>query len=639
MRRRIFILHRSRTIQLCFWLVASVLLLAACAPQATKQGAETASTDIAQKAWDLRQSGDYAAAAKEFLQLSKHAEAPQDQVYQLYAVETLLLGNDSASARKTLAEFPRDKASTDMQAWSLLLDARASLLEEKPDAALQSLDSAGKLDESGARARDLHELRAEALLKLNRPIDAIAERVHIEPLLADEKEIDANRETIWSIATAIPADELSKLSASAEPTTRGWLQLATLAAAQDNVTAAQSAANFQHWKQDFPNHPGEAFFAAKYPASITALTLPTSPKRVAVLLPLTGNTANAGRAVQDGITAAWLADTSSTRPVIDMVDASGAAAADAMDKAVSLGDELVIGPLEKTAVEAVFKRGVPPLPMIALNQGTADATAMTHVVQFALAPEDEARSVAERAYADGHVRAWALTADDQWGQRVFNAFAERWQQLGGVIVSHVTYSNNTHDFATPVKQLLDIEGSSQRGAELKKTLKRDIVTELLANQNVDVLFLGAFSLQARQIQPQLRFFGVRDLPIYATSHVYMGDLNIRRDTDLDGITFGDMPAIVAPEQGDLSQLLNPDRQDKSGSYSRLFAMGVDAYRMIHQAAAMRTDETMKYQGETGTLSILRSGQVHRDLSWMRFERGTPTVPSVAGLPAPAPANP
>jgi outer membrane PBP1 activator LpoA protein len=638
MQRRMIILHRWRITQLCLWLAASAALLTGCAPQATKPGAEKANADVAQKAWDLRQSGDYPAAAKEFLQLSKHAEAPQAQVFQLYAVETLLLGNDSASARKILAEFPRDKASADLQAWSLLLDARASLLEDKPEPALQALDSAGKLDEVGARARDLRQLRAEALTKLNRPLDAIAERIQVEPLLADENEIDANREAIWSIVTAIPADELAKLDAAAEPTTRGWLQLAALAAAQGKVPAAQSAADFQRWKQDFPNHPGEAFYAAKYPTTSAALVIPASPKRIAVLLPLTGNTANAGRAVQDGITAAWLAD-SGSRPVVDMVDASGAAATEALDKAVGQGDEVVIGPLEKTAVDAIFKRGVPPLPMIALNQSAADFTAMTHVVQFALAPEDEARSVAERAYADGHLRAWALTADDQWGQRVFNAFTERWQQLGGVIVSHVTYSNNTHDFATPVKQLLDIEGSKQRGAQLKKTLNRDIVTELQANQNVDFLFLAAYSLQARQIQPQLRFFGVRDLPIYATSHVYMGDLNTRRDADLDGITFGDMPAIVSPQQGDLSQLLNPDRQDKSGSYSRLFAMGVDAYRIIHQAAAMRADETMKYQGETGTLTIQHSGKVHRDLSWMRFERGTPSVPTVAVAPTPAPTTP
>ena len=47
-----------------------------------------------------------------------------------------------------------------------------------------------------------------------------------------------------------------------------------------------------------------------------------------------------------------------------------------------------------------------------------------------------------------------------------------------------------------------------------------------------------------------------------------------------------LAAIVAPA-GDLQTLLNPQRADTSGSYTRLFAMGLDAYRMIPAVATMR----------------------------------------------------
>lgn len=630
------ILHRHTTALSRSLLVASALTLAACAPQPTQEGGKAAAkVDVAQKAWDLRQAGDYAAAAKEFLRVAKRVDEPQDRVYRLYAVETYLLGGDREAAREGLADFPREAATPDLQAWSLVLAARLSMLDGDDANGLQALDAAEKLDAGGDRARDIHELRAMVLARLDRPLEAIEARTRIEPLLADPAEIDQNREAIWTLATGIPGERRASLESGASDAVRGWLQLATIAEGAAQSPTATTAAAFQRWRLAFPNHPGEGVFAAHFPQSSATPQLPAAPKHVAVLLPLEGATANAGRAVRDGIAAAWLADSRAEKPVIDIYDATSTTASAALERAVADGAELVIGPLEKSAVEGLLRAGPPIVPMIALNQTSDDLATMPHVVQFALAPEDEARGAAEKARADGHSRAWVMTPDDQWGERVFRAFSERWQQLGGNIVNHVSYSNNTHDFATPVKQLLDIEGSTQRAADVEKTLKRDVISEPEPNLAADMLFLAAFSLQARQIQPQLRFFGVRDLPIYSTSHVYMGDLDERRDADLDGITFGDMPAIVAPN-GDLQTLLNPERADKSGGYSRLFAMGVDAYRMIPRAAAMRSDATQTFSGETGTLTVPSDGRIHRELSWMRFEQGVPVTPALPSNPA-APA--
>jgi hypothetical protein len=636
MTMSITILHRRLAALSRLPALALSLLLAACAPQPT-QDSGTARIDVAQKAWDLRQSGDYQAAAKEFLRVARRVDAPQDQVYRLYAVETYLLGGDKEAARELLADFPRDEAAADIKAWSMVLAARLAMADADFEAALQALDEAAGLDTGGSRARDIHELRAESLSRLGRPVEAIEARTRIEPLLADQAEIDQNREAIWALARGVAADQRPQLASGASDIVRGWLELAALADAPSEASATATAAAFQRWRLAFPNHPGESVFAAHYPQSSVALALPTAPKRIAVLLPLDGATANAGRAVRDGIAAAWLADGASGKPVIEVYDATSTTAAAALERAVADGAELLIGPLEKSAVEGVLRNGPPVVPMIALNQTANDLSGMTHVVQFALAPEDEARGAAEKARADGHLRAWVMTPDDQWGERVYRAFAERWQELGGSIVNQVSYSNNSHDFATPVKQLLDIEGSARRAAELEKTLQRDVVSEPQPNLAADMLFLGAFSLQARQIQPQLRFFGVRDLPIYSTSHVYMGDVDPRRDADLDGITFGDMPAIVVPN-GALQALLNPDRPDKSGSYSRLFAMGVDAYRIIPRAAAMRTDGSQTFTGETGTLTVARDGKIHRELSWMRFDGGVP-MPPAPPTPADEPATP
>ncbi len=631
------ILHRRRY-ALSASLLAAAVLLAACAPQPTQPGTPTADARIAQAAWDLRHAGDYEAAAKEFLRAAGKVEGEPSVVYRLYAAETYLKGAQTESAREVLADVDRAAAGPDIQAWAMILAAQLSMLEGQPELALETLDAASGLDSAGNRARDIRELRAAALLELDRPLEAVEERILVEPLLGDPGEIDANRQAIWEIVSSLSTEVVQGTPGGLSETARGWMELALISRG-DNAGGAPSAIAFRKWRQRFPNHPGESLMLTLHPDLSTAqvATFPTAPHRIAMLLPFEGQAASAGNAVRDGVIAAWLADNRSDKPIVDFHDATAANATQALEGAMSEGAELVIGPLEKGAVDAILREGDPPLPMIALNQYGGANLIGPGVVQFALQPEEEARQVAERARADGHSRAWVMTPNDGWGERVYRAFTERWEALGGTIVDRAVYENLTHDFAAPVKQLLDIEGSQQRSAEVEATLQRPIVSEPQATEGADFLFLAAFSLQARQIQPQLLFFGARDLPVYATSHVYLGTTDASRDADLNGIIFGDMPAIVG-DRSAIESLLNPDRADRSGSYERLFAMGVDAYRLVPAAAALRQDPSARFHGQTGELSINPAGVVQRTLSWARFVDGlpvayVPAVPGASGGPA------
>jgi hypothetical protein len=621
------ILHR-RLYALSAPLLTAAILLAGCAPQQTQPGS-AADAQVAQKAWDLRHAGDYEAAAQEFLRASGKVEGEASLIYRLYAAETYLNSGQTESARAILADFDREQASTDIQAWAMILAAHLSMLDGQPELAVQTLDAASGLDAAGNRARDIHALKAAALVQLNRPLEAVDEHILIEPLLGDPAEVDANRQAIWDIVSALPAKVLQAPGAGVSDAARGWAELALLSKT-GTADGAPSPVVFRQWRQKFPNHPGESLMLALHPALATAqvATFPEAPLRIALLLPVEGQAASAGSAVRDGVIAAWLADERAEKPVIDFYNATAGNAAQAFDSAAADGAELVIGPLEKGAVDAVLRRGDPPLPMIALNQYNGQNISGAGVVQFALQPEEEARQVADRARADGHIRAWVMTPDDSWGERVYGAFRERWEALGGTIVDRATYNNQTHDFASPVKQLLDIEGSQQRAAAVEAAVQRPVVSEPHPTENADFLFLAAFSLQARQIQPQLLFFGARELPIYATSHVYLGTTDPSRDADLNGITFADMPALVGSDRATLESLLDPDRADKSGNYERLFAMGVDAYRLAPQVGGLRQNATARFSGQTGELSIDSGGVVQRTLSWARFVDGLP-VPVVA----------
>jgi outer membrane PBP1 activator LpoA protein len=606
-------------------LLALASALEGCAPQPPQPGAIT--VDIAQKARELRHSGELEAAAREFLRVARKVKEPESSVYRLSAAETYLQAQLPDPAGKILEKFNAEEASADLRTWARILEARAALLEDNPAQALEILNMAITLDERSPRAREMHELRAQILQELDRPLEAISEHILIEPLLGDQAEVDANRQATWEIVKAIPPQQLEAQLDAVPLDTRGWMELAIIA--QHAVPGSPAVAGqFSRWRHAYPGHPGEAIFAAEYSEAVTAPTLPTSPLHIALLLPFEGQTAGAASAVRDGFVAAWLADDRPARPVVDVYSATSSNAVEIYDKAIADGAELVVGPLEKGAVENLL-RSQPTQPILALNQVSSSVETGAPIVQFGLSPEDEARQVADRARAEGRARALVMTPDDNWGARILRAFKARWEELGGIIVDSATYSTLSRDFVTPVKRILDIDGSQQRSAEVRKVVDREMITEPHPREDADFLFLAAYSLQARQIRPQLLFFGARELPVYATSHVYLGNSDSARDSDLNGICFGDMPGVVAGGNSDVGALMNPGSADTIGNYTRLFAMGLDAYRIIPQLAAMRDDPGLAFRGATGELSISENGYIQRQLTWMQFVDGvaTPVVPT------------
>jgi outer membrane PBP1 activator LpoA protein len=69
-------------------------------------------------------------------------------------------------------------------------------------------------------------------------------------------------------------------------------------------------------------------------------------------------------------------------------------------------------------------------------------------------------------------------------------------------------------------------------------------------------------------------------------------------------------------QGD-DVVLNPAMRD-----SRLFALGLDAYRLMPWLPALSSAQGLSINGATGRLTIDPEGVVHRhDLVWVRFEEG------------------
>ena len=251
-----------------------------------------------------------------------------------------------------------------------------------------------------------------------------------------------------------------------------------------------------------------------------------------------------------------------------------------------------------------------------------------NLFQFGLIAEDEIEQITKIAFNDGHKRALVLTPDTPWGILLAEMFKENWEKLGGEINEHSSYSDNTDDFSSPVKKLLNIDLSEQRAKHLRNKLKIKIHNEVRRRQDSDCIFTaGNIAKNARQLIPQIRFHHADNLPIYSTSHIFTGVADSEKDIDLNGVTFVDIPWILDTKRqlSIIQDQLNKNWSQEKSKYRRFYALGIDAYRIIPELNRLANEKNSIMTGETGDLSIVSDNIIKRNLRKAKFLEGKPVL--------------
>jgi len=125
----------------------------------------------------------------------------------------------------------------------------------------------------------------------------------------------------------------------------------------------------------------------------------------------------------------------------------------------------------------------------------------------------------------------------------------------------------------------------------------------------------------------LRYYGTEDIALYSISNIYTGNVNTHEDSDINGVLFVDMPWIIDPENeySPLNRMIERYRKPSLAAYKRLYAFGIDAYRLIPQLAELSLQPTQQYEGKTGFIKIDEQGRVQRRLIWAQFVDGKPEL--------------
>ena len=399
-----------------------------------------------------------------------------------------------------------------------------------------------------------------------------------------------------------------------------WTLAGLCPAAPANTTmvpmAAETGPRFG-WSQDLTLVQPPSLAPAPPAASVSQDMARRGRIRVGLLLPLrSANLRGPAEMVRAGFQAAQRRDgTSVDLGVIETGDdVRGVVTA---YRAAVLRYDVIVGPLSRSAVAAVASSGAVDRPTLALAlpdvQGDTTPYAPPNLLVMGLSVEDEARQAADWAMQEhGPTKALIVTTGVLWQRRAARAFTGQWRLHGGTA--------DIMDLSV-VGRMLNKAGL----ADLKKRLQGDPPS---------ILFAAVDAGQARQICAAID----SAVPLYGTSQINVlplaiagvpgAGLDAGPDTvgrtaqgiepglELNGVRLLDLPWQLQADHPAVMIYPRPPvsaGQQQGSDAERLYALGIDAFRVAAEIGAGRTAFTL--DGVTGMLAVQFDG-----VNPARFER-------------------
>ncbi len=318
-----------------------------------------------------------------------------------------------------------------------------------------------------------------------------------------------------------------------------------------------------------------------------AQAVAAEPVRVALMLPLRSDALGAAaQAVRAGFMAAWERESDGVEVrVIETAD--GAANVLSAFDAAQAGSDIIVGPLSRTDVGILAVSGKVAKPTLVLAPPDAvegsGAAASPPILAIGLSVEDEARQLASWA-GEGrtHTRAYVIAGPAAWQRRVARAFTAQWEQQGREAQQVEVFHEGGYVAAAAL-------------AELKRQLNDD---------KRPLLFLALDAAQARQLQqalgPGQTAYGTSQLNPWGHADWHAAEAV----PEMNGVRLLDMPWMLQPDHPAAMiypRLVTAPDQRASADLERLYALGIDAFRVAREIAARRTDFSL--DGVTGRLRV------------------------------------
>ena len=321
------------------------------------------------------------------------------------------------------------------------------------------------------------------------------------------------------------------------------------------------------------------------PDNIDDAPPPVTGRLIALVLPLEVPAyERAASAVRDGFLDAAEAAHARADCVVIAHGADGVISA--FETARAKNVRIAVGPLVRDDLKTLAISGARLPWTLALNQLDDGTPLPSAIFSFPLSVESDGRMLARRALSSGARRVDVIEGDSPLMKRFSSAFATTWTSEGGRVPDAFRFD------AAP-----------------------DVLTQLrrtLAQNASDAVLLAVNGDRAALVKPFIG--GIR---AYASGLVFERPAQaVARD--LDGVRVVEIPWLLTPDAPQFSGL--PRRDFDSTALARLYALGLDAYRV---AAAFQNGPPPRFEleGATGHVSLVPGRQFLREGSMAVYRDG------------------
>ncbi|MBA3775932.1 MAG: penicillin-binding protein activator [Betaproteobacteria bacterium] len=331
-----------------------------------------------------------------------------------------------------------------------------------------------------------------------------------------------------------------------------------------------------------------AFSAAQVPAATDSATRVEGiePKRagkpqldIALVLPLEAPAyALAADAVRSGFLAAADAAGARAQCVVIGHGEGGVTAAFATARS---GAKVVVGPLVRDDLKVIADANLELPWTIALNHLEDGASLSPQIYTFALTVDSDARLLSRRMRDTGAENIVVITGETPFLQRFAGAFATEWLLAGGGAPNAFRFDASPPALAS---------------------FKREI-GKLSGKQRPDAALLALNGANAARLKPYMG-----GIASFASALAFdrPSDAEMR---DLDGLVVAELPWLVTPDATAFAQL--PRREFASAALERLYALGLDAFR-VAQAFRAGPPARFSLEGATGMITLVEGRQFARE---------------------------
>lgn len=588
-----------------------------------------------------------------YLAQSENSSGSEKINWQLFAIRALLSEGNLTQAKQLLDQIPKS-LNNEQEKEKILLQGEVAVRSKQ------------KFDINSLSLANLNEDQKIRYYKIKIELDGqkqdnnakIHDLIELEKYGSVEQRHDAINLT-WQFLSNLSEKQINKILVYAnEYVLQGWIDLSylynsnlktyaineqddadTIARLEEDKYKALKNA-ISEWQIQYSSHPAANYLPRDIYGSKHRLSDPSEYKKVALLLPLSGQSKIFGETIRLGYQDAAKVSSENQQQDVIYFDTNSDSIDNLVIRAKQQGAQLIVGPLLKQNVQTLLQSS-PDLPVLALNKIEDINSLPSHankICFFALSPEDEAKDAAKHIYSENKKQPLLIIPHNNLGERVAKSFSQQWDITNpnskGI---YVQYFNSAQELSKKMNSGIgiELEGIPLTHSNTESTIQNNSVEQpkfdaiyIYASHEELTLIKSMLEMKSNKVianadgnnnKNENKQSEIKVIPmLYASSRSNIANTTTDFRYDMDKLQLSDIPLIVKQKER-YSQL--PDYIKNDFSLVRLYAMGFDAWTLSNHFDTLIPYQTGIINGETGRLSVTEQCDITRTLSWIRYKNG------------------